>query len=85
MTCCGRRRAGLARDRALLKAALSSRWVQIEIGICLQKEEQIGNKIPLPVLYRFKTRRMIPELEFLGISYAARWYSLITPLGTFLR
>ena len=57
------------------RAALSSRWVQIEIGICLQKEGQTGKKILLPVLHRFKTHRMVPELEFLGISYAARWYS----------
>jgi hypothetical protein len=35
--------------------------------------------------YRFKTCRVVPDLLFVGSSYAARWYSLITPPSTVRR
>ena len=39
----------------------------------------------MAALYRFKTRRTMSNLRIHGISYAARWYSLITPPSTFRR
>jgi len=36
-------------------------------------------------LYRFKTYRTASGLVIHGFCYAAWWYSLITPPGTFVR
>ena len=37
------------------------------------------------LLYRFKTHRVVSDLQIYNISYAAWKYSLITPPSTFRR
>jgi thioredoxin reductase (NADPH) len=42
-------------------------------------------RVRLQTVYRFKTCRVVPDLRVMGSSYAARWYSLITPPSTVRR
>ena len=70
--------AGPAREAAL--GRLHELLVRIARGEVTRRGPRLGITV-----YRFKTNRMVSDLGFVPAANAARWYSWMTPPGTFRR